>query len=249
LKGKLSPEALEDLKEFGSSGSPEAEKRLADGLERALEGLTPEERKRLAERMGRELEGASGDASPMTKKQLQEMAKQLGRKEGIEQLKKQLKELAKPEPSEDAKREQGLGDAERGGSAAQRGLGAMPIPMEGDGMPGSGGPGSKPDSTGKGDTSAGPGSKHDSGTRDHHGSTPEIAAKELRSKADARLVPGAPMHGATLGRAPARPGETANELGLGSGSLGDAQKTEVGAVDHADIPEEYREQVGRYFEP
>ena len=86
LKGKLSPEALEDLKEFGNSGSPEAQKRLADGLERALEGLTPEERKRLAERMQRELEREGSNASPMTKQQVEEMAKQLGRKEGIEQL-------------------------------------------------------------------------------------------------------------------------------------------------------------------
>ena len=250
MQSKLSPEALEDLKEFGTSGSPQAEKRLADGLERALEGLTPEERKRLAERMQRELEGAGGNASPMTKKQLEELAKNLGRKEGIDQLKKQLKELAKPEPSDDAKRERGLGDAERGGSAAQRGLGAVPIPMDGDGAPSAGSPGEKPDSAGKGDgTAAGPGTKHDSGSGDHHGLTPEIAAKELRSKAEAKLSPGAPMHGATLGRAPARPGETANELGLGTGSLGEAQKTEVGAVDHADIPEEYREQVGRYFEP
>jgi hypothetical protein len=249
MKGQLSPEALEDLKEFGRSGSPEAEKRLADGLERALEGLTPEERKRLAERMQRELEGAAGNASPMTKKQLEELAKQLSRKEGVEQLKKQLQELSQPEPSDDAKREQGLGDAERGGSAAERGLGAMPIPLDGDGAPGAASPGDKAGPGGKADPSgsAGPGSKHDSGTGDHHGSTPEIAAKELRSKADARLSAGAPMHGATLGRAPARPGETANQLG--TGTLGDAQKTEVGAVDHADIPEEYREQVGRYFEP
>lgn len=248
MKGKLSAEALEDLKEFGSSGDPEAQRRLADGLERALEGLTPEERKRLAERMQRELEGAAGNASPMSKKQLEEMLKQLGRKEGLEQLKKQLKELAKPESSDDAKREQGLGDAERGGSAAERGLGAVPIPIDGEGAPGSGGPGGKPDPGSKGENgSAGPGSKHDSGAGDHRGATPEIAAKELRSKADARLSAGAPMHGATLGRAPARPGETANQLG--TGSLGEAQKTEVGAVDHADIPEEYREQVGRYFEP
>jgi len=107
----------------------------------------------------------------------------------------------------------------------------------------------KPDSADPG--APGPGSKHDSGAGDHHGSTPEIAANELRAKADARLAPGsaAAMHGATLGRAPARPGETANQLGLGSASLGEARKTEVGAVDHADIPEEYREQVGRYFEP
>ncbi|HYQ00136.1 MAG TPA: hypothetical protein VER96_15780 [Polyangiaceae bacterium] len=251
MKGKLSPEELEDLKEFGSSGNPEAEKRLADALEHALEGLTPEERKRLAERMQRQLESEHGNASPMTKRQLEEMAKQLARKEGLEQLEKQLKELAKPEPSDDAKREQGLGDAERGGSEAQRGLGAVPIPMDGDGAP-NGSPGGKPGSPGnpgqgdKGST-AGPGSKHDTGIGDHQGSTPEIAAKELRSKAEARLQAGAPMHGATLGRAPARAGETANQLG--TGSLGDAQKTEVGAVDHADIPEEYREQVGRYFEP
>jgi len=250
MKGKLSPEALEDLKEFGRSGSPEAEQRLADGLERALEGLTPEERKRLAERMQQQLESADGNASPMTKKQLEEMAKRLGSKEGVEQLKKQLQELAKPEPSDDAKREQGLGDAERGGSAAERGLGGMPIPMDGDGAPGAGKPGNG-DKGGNGDKdgSAGPGSKHDSGTSDHRGSTPEIAAKELRSKADARLQAGAPMHGATLGRAPARAGERETANQLGTGSLGEAQKTEVGAVDHADIPEEYREQVGRYFEP
>jgi len=248
LKGKLSPEALEDLKEFGSSGNAQAEQRLADGLERALEGLTPEERKRLAERMQQQLESAGGNASPMTKQQLEELAKQLGRKESLEQLKKQLQELAKPEPSDDAKREQGLGDAERGGSAAQRGLGAVPLPMEGDGAPQSGAEG-KPGPNGNSDQSAtpGPGSKHDSGTGNHSGSTPGVAAKELRAKAEAHLQAGAPMHGATLGRAPARPGETANQLG--TGSLGEAQKTEVGAVDHADIPEEYREQVGRYFEP
>jgi hypothetical protein len=248
MKGKLSPEALEDLKEFGNSGNSEAGKRLADALERALEGLTPEERKRLAERMQQQLESGGGNASPMTKKQLEDMAKQLGRKDGIEQLEKQLREMAQPEPSDDAKREQGLGDAERGGSEAQRGLGAMPIPMDGDGAPG-GSPGGQPESSGNGNPSgaAGPGGKHDTASGKHPGSTPEIAAKELRSKAEARLQAGAPMHGATLGRAPAQAGQTANQLG--TGSLGEAQKTEVGAVDHADIPEEYREQVGRYFEP
>jgi hypothetical protein len=54
------------------------------------------------------------------------------------------------------------------------------------------------------------------------------------------------MHGATLGRAPARVGETANERG--SGALGSVGRTEIGAVEGTDIPEEYREQVGRYFD-
>ena len=246
MKQKLSPEAQEDLKEFGRSGSPEAEQRLNQALERALEGLTPDERKRLQERMQKQLEDADGNASPMSKKQLEEMAKKLSTEDGVEALKKQLQEMAKPDPSDDSKREQGLGDADRGGSAAERGLGAVPIPMDGDGSPGGDGK-SKGNDGDKSDGSGGPGSHHDTGSGDHAGSTPEVAGKELRAKADAHMQAGAPMHGATLGRAPARAGETANQLG--TGSLGSAQQTEVGAVDHSDIPEEYREQVGRYFEP
>src|SRR6478752_1056555 len=146
--------------------------------------------------MQRQLESEHGNASPMTKRQLDEMAKKLAGKDGLEQLEKQLKELAKPEPSDDAKREQGLDDAERGGSAAERGLGGVPIPLDGEGAPGSRDPGGKaqPGDGAKGG-SAGPGSKRDSSTGDHQGSTPEIAGKELRSKADARLSAGAPMHG------------------------------------------------------
>ncbi|HEY1537504.1 MAG TPA: hypothetical protein VGF76_25970 [Polyangiaceae bacterium] len=246
MKGKLSPEAEDDLKEFGSSGNPKAEQRLEQGLERALEGLTPGERKRLAERMQKQLKDEAGAGAPMTKKQLEALAKSLSTDDGVEALEKQLKELAKPEGSEDSEREQGLGDAERGGSEAERGLGALPIPMSGDGAPGkAGGKGDSDKSGGK--RTGAPGSEHDTGTGDHQGTTPQIAGKELRSKAEARLQAGAPMHGATLGRAPARAGETANQLG--TGTLGEARQTEVGAVDHADIPEEYREQVGRYFEP
>jgi hypothetical protein len=74
-----------------------------------------------------------------------------------------------------------------------------------------------------------------------------LDVKELRSKATTQILPGAPMHAATQGRAPARTGETANQLG--TGTLGKVGPAEVGAVEGADIPEEYREQVGRYFEP
>ena len=246
MKGKLSPEAESDLKEFGSSGNPKAEQRLEQGLERALEGLTPEERKRLAERMQKQLKDEDGAAAPMTKKQLEDLAKSLDTDDGVESLEKQLKELAKPEGSRDSEREQGLGDADQGGSEAERGLGALPIPMSGDGSPGKSAGKSGSDKSG-GSPSGSAGSEHDTGAGDHKGSTPEVAGKELRSKAEARLQAGAPMHGATLGRAPARAGETANQLG--TGTLGEARQTEVGAVDHADIPEEYREQVGRYFEP
>jgi hypothetical protein len=241
LRWKLSPEAQRDLKEFGQTGSPETERHLEEGLERALEGLTPEERQRLAERLQRQLERGDGNANPLSKRQLEDLAKQLGREGGSDALKEQLREMAKPEASDDAQREQGLGDADRGGSAAERGLGALPMPLRGEEATGSAAPGDKANG------SVGPGSRHDPGAGDHHGQTPEIAGNELRSKADAHLSPGAAPHSATLGRAPARAGETASQLG--TGALGDARQTEIGAVDHADIPEEYREQVGRYFEP
>ncbi|MEP7049741.1 MAG: hypothetical protein ABJB12_05280 [Pseudomonadota bacterium] len=247
MRGKLSAEAEQDLKEFGRSGSPRAEQSLSKGLEQALEGLTPAERKRLAERMQKQLQDNDGEASPMSKQQLEDMAKKLSSEAGVEALQEQLRELAKPEQSDDAQRERGLGDADRGGSAAERGLGAVPIPMSGDPDPGTGqGTPGSPGNTDKGGT-PGTGSEHDKGTAEHQGLTPPVAGKELRSKAEPRLMAGAPMHGATLGRAPARAGETANQVG--AGTLGEARQTEVGAVDHADIPEEYREQVGRYFEP
>ena len=105
---------------------------------------------------------------------------------------------------------------------------------------GSGGSGSSPGKQGSGESK-------DEGTGDHAGSTPEVASKELRSKAEARINPAAPLHGATLGRSPARAGETANQVG--TGNLGNVGRAEVGAVERSDIPEEYREQVGRYFEP
>jgi hypothetical protein len=55
------------------------------------------------------------------------------------------------------------------------------------------------------------------------------------------------MHVTTEGRAPARAGETANQRG--TGALEHAAPGEVGAVERSEVPEEYREQVGRYFEP
>lgn len=259
LKGKLSEEALKDLEEFGQSGSPEAQKRLAESLEKALQGMSEEERQRLAERLQKQMEQQPGGANPMTKEQIDDLARRLATPEGQKALEEQLKELAKPDPSQEGEREKGLGDAEKGGAEAERGLGGMaPVPMEGNGQPGPGqgdkgdkgnpgGPGQKGDKGNKGDGSGGPGSKKDFGTGDHKGNTRELDAKGLRAKAGAKLNPGAPMQGSTLGRAPSRPGETANQAG--TGALGQAGPSELGGVEGAEVPEEYREQVGRYFQP
>lgn len=248
LRGKLDPEALEELREFGESGSPEAQRKLAEALGEALEGLSEEERKRLGERLQRKLEGKdAAEIGPMTKQQIEDLARRLASDEGRRELEEQLRELARAPESSEAERERRLGEAERGGAEAQRELGAVPLPMAGG--PGStGGPGPEPGQQPSGPNGAsGPGSKKDTGTGDHAGSTPEVAGGELRAKARATLNPGLPLHAPTLGHAPGRPGQTANQRG--TGSLGSVAGAEVGAVEQSDIPEEYREHVGRYFEP
>jgi hypothetical protein len=256
-QGKLDEKTLEDLKEFGENGSPEAQKRLAESLNKALEGLSEEERKKLAENLNKRLEEqqkqGNPQVEPLTKEQLEDMAKKLGTPEGQKQLEQQLRELARQDPSKDAQREKGLDDAERGGAEAQKELGAVPMPMEGGEScpnPKQGGDGKKSaqgkdpqQKPGKG----GPGGKKDDATGKHDGKTDPVETKELRSKANAKMNPGAPMQGSTLGRAPSRPGETANRSG--TGALGQAGPGELSGVERSEVPEEYREQVGRYFQP
>ena len=248
LEGKLDPEALEDLKEFGSGGDPRAARRLAEAMGKALSKLSDEERKRLAEQMKKQLEQSPGGAaSPMTKEELEEMARRLASADGQKALEEQLRKLANPDQSREAERDGALDDAERGLGEAERGMGMMPMPMSGGpgGNPGAGTPGQGQGNTG--DPNGGPGSHHDTGTGDHNGHSQSVAAPELRAKAEVQRSGVGPMHAATLGRAPARPGDTANQRG--TGSLGSIAPGEIGAVEQSEVPEEYREHVGRYFEP
>ncbi|HVJ18757.1 MAG TPA: hypothetical protein VM686_25220, partial [Polyangiaceae bacterium] len=249
LGDALGQEGQQALEDYGESGSPEAQRRLTESMERALRGLSEEERKRLAENLKKRASSGGGAMQPMTRQELEELARKLGEKDADKLLEEQLRELARRDPSADAERERGLGDADRGGAEAQKGLGA-PIPSPG--QPGSGKPGNQGSQGPKQDSlnqngQGGPGSKKDEGQGKHDGETKALEGDALRSKAGAKLLPGASMHGATLGRTPGRAGESANQLG--TGSLGAVGPTEIGAVEGTDIPEEYREQVGRYFEP
>jgi hypothetical protein len=243
LRDQLSEDALRDLEEFGESGSPEARRRLAEAMERALKELDAEQRKRLAEQLGKR--AGNGDVEPLTKEQLEDLARRLATPEGQEELRKQLQRMAEAERDPEADRDRALEDAERGGAAAQRGLGGA-IPVPGQGRPGTPPQAGKPGQPGGTPGGGGPSPGGERGN--HAGSTPPVpGAKPLVAKAQGALNPGIPMHGASLGRAPARPGETANQQGVGAvGSVGPA---EVGAVERSEVPEEYREQVGRYFQP
>lgn len=245
LKGQLSPEALEDLKEFGGSGDPEAGRRLADAMGKALSKLSEEERKRLAEQLKKQVEQSPDSAgSPMSREEMRDMAKRLATPEGQKELEQRLREMANPKPTPEAGRDGALDDAERGLGEAERGLGATPLPMPGEGGPGQGGPNGNGND---GPQNGAPGPGKGGGRGEHQGESQKVEAPELRSKADVKRSGTGPMHAATLGRAPARPGDTANQRG--SGSLGSVAPTEIGAVEQSEVPEEYREHVGRYFEP
>jgi hypothetical protein len=244
LQGQLDPQALEDLKEFGATGDPEAARRLAEAMGKALGKLSDEERKRLAERLKQQLESGS-QAAPMTKEELEDLARRLASGEGQQELEERLKQLASPQPSAEAERDGALDDAERGLGETERGLGATPIPT-----PGGASQGGKSTPRGPSDAEqpgGGPGSQHDTGSGDHRGQSQAVDAPELRAKAHVSRSGVGPMHAATLGRAPARPGDTANQRG--TGSLGSVAPAEIGAVEQSEVPEEYREHVGRYFEP
>jgi hypothetical protein len=245
LEGKLDPEALEDLKEFGSSGDPKAAQRLADAMGKALSKLSEAERRRVAEQLKKQLESSPGGAgSELSREELEELTRRLASPEGQKELEERLRQLANPEPAPEAKRDGALNDAERGLGEAEREMGATPVPIPG-GSPAPGA-GQTPGGDGK-QPNGGPGSHHDSGTGDHAGLGQAVDAPELRAKANVKRTGQGPMHAATLGRAPARPGDTANQRG--TGSLGSVAPGEVGAVEQSEVPEEYREHVGRYFEP
>jgi hypothetical protein len=244
LKGKLSEQGLKDLEEFGQSGSPEAQKRLGEALSDALGKLSDEEKKKLAEKLKQRVEQNQSGATPLTKEQIEELAKKLASPEGQKELEQQLKDLAN-QPSDEAERQKRLDEADRGGAQCQRQLGALPVPTESPGQSRPGGKISPP--PGKQDGKGGPGSKKDEGQGSHEGSTNSVPSGELRAKADPKLLPGAPLHGSSVGRAPGRAGETANQKG--TGVLGRVGPTEVGGVERSEVPEEYREQVGRYFQP
>jgi hypothetical protein len=245
----LSPEGKDALKGMSSSGSPKDERKLSEELDKALGKLSPEERKRLAENLKKEIEKAPEDGSGggMSKKELKDLADDLGTPEGEKRLEDELKKRAQEqaEPgTEEGERQKALEDAEKGGGDAEGELGGTPVPLPmpgGDDKPGSGAGDKDKDGDGQ------PGHHEDTGTGDHKGQTGVVEGGGVKARATGRINKGKPMPGMVMGRTAGKAGETANVQG--TGALGAAAPEEVGGVDRSDVPEEYREQVGRYFQP
>lgn len=247
----LSQDGKEALRDMDKGGSGKDQQKLADALEKALGKMTPEERKRLAENLKKKMaqapeEGMEGKGP--SKQQLKELADQLDTPEGQKRLEDELKKMAEapPEGSEEGERQKGLDDAQKGAGEAEGQLGGapMPIPVDGSGGP----PGKGKSGNGKDKGSPSPGHSEDPpGKADHKGVTGVIEGGDMRARANAKINKGRPMPGITMGRSAGKPGDTANIRG--TGALGGAAPGEIGGIDRSDVPEEYREQVGRYFQP
>ncbi len=245
----LSEEAKRALREMNSSGDPEAARKLSEAMAKALDLLTEEERKLLAERLraqAKELDPNGGGSRSLSEEQLRQMAEKLTTEEGIKQLAQQLRQQAKQKPpSAEAKRQRQLGEAERGLGETERQLrGGSLMPLPGQGQNAGGRPGGPPAGA---DPSGRPGVSRGGGPGQHDGSTKKLEGDELRSHARGPLSAGAPNPGSVRGRTPGREGETANLRG--EKELGRVGPSEVGAVERSEVPKEYREQVGRYFQP
>jgi len=249
-------EALKDLEGGGAGG--EEQQKLAEKLEEALGKLTPEERKKLAENMKKQASQAEGEAmgEGPGKQQMKELAEQLDTPEGQKRLEEELRKMAEEPPagSEEGELQKRLEDAQRGAGEAEGGLGGapMPMPMAGQGSGGKPGNGSKPGGGkdgkgGKDGSDPFAGHSEGGGPGDHKGQTGVVDGDGVKSRADARVNKGKPMPGIVMGRTAGRAGDTANIQG--TGALGQAAAGELGAIERSDVPEEYREQVGRYFQP
>jgi hypothetical protein len=256
----LSDDAKEALKDLDSGGAGGKEQqKLAQKLEEALGKLSPEERKKLAENMKKQASQAEGEqmGEGPSKEQMKELAEQLDTPEGQKRLEEELRKMAEAPPpgSEEAERQKRLEEAQRGAGEAEGQLGGAPMPVPGQG-PGQGGkpgsgdkPGAGKDGKGGGKDQGQPFAGHSEGggPGDHKGQTGVVDGQGVKSKADARVNKGKPMPGIVMGRTGGRAGDTANIQG--TGALGQAAAGELGAIERSDVPEEYREQVGRYFQP
>ncbi|MBK9264557.1 MAG: hypothetical protein IPM54_32825 [Polyangiaceae bacterium] len=245
----LPEDAKQALKDFqGGKGGAKEQQKLAEKLEEALGKLTPEERKRLAENMKKRAEqmGEGDMGEGPSKEQLKELAEELESPEGQKRLAEQLKRMAEAEQgegSEEGQRQKKLDDAQEGAGECEGQLGGapMPVPVPGD-KPGSGGK-----NGGKDGSSPQAGHSEGGGPGDHKGQTGVVDGPGVKARASGPINKAPSMPGVTLGRTTGKAGETANIQG--TGALGQAAPAELGAVERSDVPEEYREQVGRYFQP
>jgi hypothetical protein len=94
---------------------------------------------------------------------------------------------------------------------------------------------------------SGAGGSHDVGTGAHAGHSDVLAGDTLKSRAHTALNAASAMPGSVTTLAPGRAGDVATALA--TGDLRAAAPSQLDGVEKSDVPEEYRDQVRRYFNP
>lgn len=239
LEQQLSEQGKRDLEEFEKTGDPAAKQRLAEEVAQELSKLGDGEREELAKKLreGAERTAADPKASEQDReaaKRAEDLARELDTAAGKEQLERQLKELAKDDaPSTEAKNQELLREAQAGLDQAKREAGQA---------------GPSTDSTASPSGTPGASSGDAPKTKKRRGApTDRSSGKSLKARANTSVRDGTTLPITKTGRTGSRPGETANRAG--KAALGQVSAEEVDGVSRSDVPEEYREQVGRYFEP
>ncbi|HEX4335294.1 MAG TPA: hypothetical protein VH062_05235 [Polyangiaceae bacterium] len=228
------------------SGSMEG---LAEALASAAESLTPDERQKLAKAFAAQAAGAQPE-NALTKAELEKLGRALASKDARDALARALKEMASGNASEESARERAL-------AAAEVAIGLAAGRISGDGNRGPDGTGDGDgkgdgnghgtgDGNGKGDgNGTGDGNGHGGGQGHHAGTTPVVDGSSFIAKAE-----GTPTGGIPIGIVPgSSPAVAAAAVAARSEILGAARSRELGAVEHSNVPREYRDQVGRYFAP
>lgn len=245
LKKQLEKKAQKEAEKQAEGGKPEADpaelKKLAEALD------DPALQKQLAKEL-QKLATQKSEPSSAAKRQ-----EQLAKAEReLDDLQRRLAQKGDGQP----------GDPPPGGSAGQPGpLGSNGMPQPGpnasgrpgpgptgsNGAPGPGGSG-MPNQPGPAGSGGNNGPSRGGGPAPHGGSTAPVDTNPLELKTEGAINPdGTPNAGGEpVGVAKPKATDSANKAGVGA--LGAVGPGEVGAVDRSEIPREYREQVGRYFQ-
>lgn len=242
----LDQEGREALADLGHLSGSKVEQKLLDRLDQALRTLSPEQRRRVAANMRKKAAaGAEHSAGKPRPSEMENLARDIDSPEGVKRLEDELRRMAQEggEGSREGERERRLDDAQRGARDGQRMLGGgMPIPVQ---TPGKPAPGPGLGGAGQGTPMAGH-TEGGEGSGSHEGRTEVVSGDGVKAHAATVTHQGTPMPGIVTGRSSGRAGDTANVRG--TGALGNAALAAIRGMERSDVPEAYREQVGRYFQ-
>lgn len=241
-----SKDVAEKLGKLDESPSDANARELADALAEAVSKLSKEEREKLAAKLvehqaavaGSRREGASPPPSVRgadLERRLREMAHE---DDATKESARDNALASAQQDAEEAANEVSPSPAGSGARRGDRGTDSGEADGRTAGRAGLGGPSGQP----------GAGSHHDTGRGNHEGAATEhVLSPSFKARARGPLRPGPQMPGSTTAWRPGEAGGTADVRG--AGALGTNSSDEISGTERSEVPQEYRDQVHKYFRP